>query len=376
MIKFKIKQFFKMISQHFVFPVIYFFHRFGKVDEKLVIFADAHHDFCPPSMIDIRNKICDEHFTVKEFYIDSAIHSKKEAMRSMKDFMKMYPKAKYVFICDNYLPVSSCKKKKDTKVIQLWHGCGAFKKFGFDSTEDVPKHYWGNVYKNYDLVAVSGDACVKHFRTAMQNPDFDNKIVKPIGCASTDRFFNKDFIEACKDKFRYEFPDAVDKKVVLWAPTFRGNAGLKKSAKIIGEIQLDLYNFLESKNDVYFIESLHPHLLQDKNVNMTTEELMVCADVLITDYSSVFFEFLLMDKPILFYAPDYNSYTEDRGFYLKYDKLPGKIVKSKDELKEKLEGILSNDDMSDEREEYKKLYMNACDGTATQKIVDYVIDKL
>ncbi|MBQ9609829.1 MAG: CDP-glycerol glycerophosphotransferase family protein [Lachnospiraceae bacterium] len=373
--KFVLKQIYKMLMQYIVFPFVYFKNRLSKVDDRLVIFADSHHDSCPSYMLSLREKLKSEHYNIKEFYINSSKHTKKEVTDSMLDFMRVYPTASFVVICDYYLPVSSCRKKKETKVIQLWHGCGAFKRFGHDASDDIPKFYIGSPIKNYNLVTVSGDGCLTYFRSAMQIPDFENNIVRPIGAAYTDKFYDEDFIESCRDKFRFAYPNARGKKVILWAPTFRGNAGRineKKDVRLFENMRLDINSAVRELPDTFLIESLHPHMNVGSDSIMTTEELMVCADMLITDYSSVFFELLLMDKPILFYVPDLEKYTEKRGFYLNFNKLPGRIVRDKKNLKYNIKESLYNDDMSEQREEFKIKYMNGCDGKVTKKIMDYI----
>lgn len=373
--KFKLKQIFKMFMQYIVFPLVYFKNRWSKVEDKLVILADSKHDSCPPYMMSIRESLKKEHYDIREFYIDSSKHERRDVINSMMNFMRVYPKAAFVIICDYYLPVSSCKKKKETKVIQLWHGCGAFKRFGHDAYDDIPKFYLGSPIKNYDLVTVSGDECRTYFRSAMQIPDFENNIVRPIGAAYTDKFYDEEYIEACRDKFRFAYPNARDKKIVLWAPTFRGNAGRtkeSKNAKLFDNLRLDINACVRELPDAFLIESLHPHMIKDKSNIMTTEELLVCADLLITDYSSVFFEYLLLDKPILFYAPDLEKYTDKRGFYINYNKLPGRIVRDKKNLKYNIKEALYNDDMSEQREDFRTRFMNGCDGKATKRIMDYI----
>ena len=67
-----------------------------------------------------------------------------------KNFMQVYAQAEYVFINSYFLPVSSCRKRKETTVVQLWHSGGLMKKMGYDTTEDIPKYYKGNPTANYD----------------------------------------------------------------------------------------------------------------------------------------------------------------------------------------------------------------------------------
>lgn len=376
MMKFYIKQIFKMLSQHIIFPFIYFINRWRRVDKNLVILADAHHNYCPSHIEPIKKDLLATHFKVKEHFFDLSECGMLTGMKHMISFMKMYPAAGCVIICDNFLPVSSCNKKKATKVIQLWHGSGAFKKFGYDSEDDIPKNYRGYVYKNYNLVTVSGKKCIKNFESAMRFTFGQGKdeIVKAFGTSYTDIFFDKDYISMCKDKFRYEHPDAAGKKVVLWAPTFRGNAAKAgNTTSIPGESQV---NLLAQNSDIYLIKSLHPHMSKH-NRGMSTRELMVCADLLITDYSSVFFDYLILDRPIIFYAPDYDKYTKDRGYYLEYTELPGEIIIGDENLCEKVCNSLYTEDeeIKDKRKKFYDEYMEACDGHATERVIEYIKNK-
>lgn len=374
--KFKIKQLFKMLSQHIIFPFIYSINRWRQIDKSMVILADAHHDTCPWHMELLRKKLTEEHYDVRECYFNLSSHTNIQGMRAMLHFMKLYSHCGCVVICDNYLPVSSCRKRRGTRVIQLWHGSGAFKKFGYDAGDDIPAMYRGNVYRNYDIVTVSSEYCVQYFKSAMQITD--NSVVRPLGVSCTDRIYDGEFVDSCRDRFRYEYPDAVGKKVVLWAPSFRGNAGMADaggSFEIMGREQIKA---LGANQDLYIIESLHPHLMKGKSVAMTTEELMMCADVMITDYSSVFFEYLLLNRPIVFFAPDYEDYSDKRGYYLDYGELPGIIVKGKASLKAAVREAVYNDteDMKKKRREFRERYMSACDGNATDRIMDCICNIL
>ena len=371
--KFKIKQLFKMICQHVIFPFVYFVNRWKFVDKKLVVLADAHHNSCPPHMMEFRQALLNRDFNVEEYYFNLAELSIWQGLKKMIHFMAIYPKCMAVVICDNFLPVASCSKKKKTKVIQLWHGCGAFKKFGFDAKDDIPEGYRGNVYNNNDIITVSGKACVRYFSTAM----VAGGRVFPVGVSHTDRLFNKDYIQQCKDKLRYEYPDSAGKTIVLWAPTFRGNAA---QATLTGEKYIDnIIAEMKFGMDVYIIKSFHPHLKRGE-ARMTTDELIACADVLITDYSSVFFEYLIMDKPIIFFAPDFEEYYAKRGFYLDYEDLPGDIITGSDDAEERLvEAIntaIMSDPLADKRRMYKEEYMSGCDGYSSSRIVDrYIVQK-
>lgn len=374
--KFRLKQILKMFSQHIIFPFLYMINRWRRIDDRLVVFADAHHDSIPPHMELLYTELSSGPYRTVQYFHDLSGMTAWQSLRCMAGFMRLYAAAAYVVICDNYLPVASCRKKKATVVIQLWHGCGAFKRFGYDAEDDIPGCYHGNVYKNYDVVTVSGNSCVAPFAHAMR---MEHERIVPVGVSNTDKFFDNEYIHMCRDKFRYIHPDASGRQVLLWAPTFRGNAG---TAGLYGEEYIDmLASDRELSESIYVIKSVHPHL--QREAEMTTEELLVCADILITDYSSVFFEYLLMDKPIIFFAPDYRNYIKKRGFYMDYDSLPGYVIKGTghdknnnmdiflaEELKCTIANILKSDTMENLRAICRKKYMSGCDGASTKRIIE------
>lgn len=387
-IKFQIKQWLKMLSQHLLFPLVYNLNRFKPVQKNKIILADAHHENCPPHMKQVRDALLHLGFDVQECFFDLGKISAFAGMKQMLGFMRLYAVSGCVIICNNFLPVAACKKRRETKVIQLWHGCGAFKKFGYDAFDDIPKGYRGNVYKNYDLVTVSGKYCVPFFQSAMR---LGKGIVKPLGCCITDRLFDREYLSLCREKFKRTHPDAEGKRVVLWAPTFRGNAG---TAAVVGGEYIDRLAELY-QNELYVIKALHPmseggtreagrmpyDQKEEGGTREASAELLVCADVLITDYSSIFFEYLLLDRPIVFFAPDYEAYARDRGFYLDFDSLPGHIVKNNniDEAVRILYNVICGDEKEESvtneakmhalRQKFKERYLSACDGHVTERIV-------
>ena len=166
---FYIKQIIKMIAQHVLFPIYYFICCRKPVTRGFVVFADEHKTACPPSMQRLHDALLlQEGLTVVDDFFDLQAMSAQAGMRRMLAFMKLYAQAEFVILQDNFLPVSSCHKRKGTTVIQLWHGCGAFKRFGYDAKDDIPRFYKGNVYKNYDLVTVSSSYCRPFFTSAMR----------------------------------------------------------------------------------------------------------------------------------------------------------------------------------------------------------------
>ncbi|MDO5293219.1 MAG: CDP-glycerol glycerophosphotransferase family protein [bacterium] len=367
-IKFVLKQYVKMFVQSVVLPIVYSLHKYKPIEENLVIFADAHNSSMPYSMEYLYNELSKQQYTIETHIQNYATASFFHTVKGMLFFMKRYARAKYVIVCDNYLPVASCNKRSQTKVIQLWHACGAYKKFGRDAMDDVPYYYRGNVLKNIDLVTVSSEYCIPFFSSAMHLP---KETFWPIGVSRTDQFFKEEYKERCKEKFYTQYPQAGNKKIILWAPTFRGNAGMPI---LVGDKEIEKLS-RELGDEYYVITKLHPHMEEKfklSNCSMPTEELLPVADMLITDYSSIIFEFTILHKPIVFFVPDYVEYTSKRGFYLDSSELPGERVMTSSELKNVVIDQFTNYNLEKANKFYDK-YMNACDGSATDRIISLLV---
>ena len=192
-------------------------------------------------------------------------------------------------------------------------------------------------------------------------------MTRAIGVSRTDNYFDSEYIETMRRRLHEAFPDTVGKKVALYAPTFRG------TADEAGEGDTDdVARLLESElpDDWYLMVSAHPHAREGKS-RFCSEELMLIADVLITDYSSIIFDYLFLKKPVILYAPDYEEFGRLRGFYTPYEALPGRIVKDAGELSRAIEEECESYDPS-RIESYLADYLEACDGHASERIVEYL----
>lgn len=364
------RQYVKMAVQNMLLPAVYQMMKPKEIEKGLVIFADAHNQKAPSGMEPLLREVKRRgKLDVMEIYDDYQQISFWRLLRRMLYFMKYYARAEYVVICDNFLPVASCRKRKETTVIQLWHGCGAFKKFGYDTDGDIPAFYKGNVFRNYDLVTVSAPGCARHFQSAMRLP---RNVFVPLGVCRTDKFFKESYNRACRELFYRRYAQARGKKIVLWAPTFRGSPA---------DPRLDQYEDIaklenELPDDVFVIIKVHPHLAKKypyDNCELTTDRLLPVTDLLITDYSSIIFEYSIYKKPMLFYAPDMEAYGVERGFYMDYRTLPGTIVTRREDLAGEIMRVLAQEkEASAAVEKFYETYMSGCDGHATKRLADWM----
>ena len=190
------------------------------------------------------------------------------------------------------------------------------------------------------------------------------------------------------------------KKVILWMPTFRSQKGKDTTDSLVtktglplidSEDELFLLNQKLEKLDIMLIIKLHPEqnlentkLLELNSIKMLTNEdlsalditpyeLLAECDLLLTDYSSVYFDFLPLNRPIGFIIDDIGTYEKKRGFTLENptDYMPGDKIKTKAELFAFFEHALSSDDgYSEKRKETARLFDEFCDGQNSKRLLD------
>lgn len=357
----------KMVLHKILLPVIYAFYKKRAINNELILFADSKNTEIPSSMTAIYEEVKRKGYQTENWCVDFDNYSLKEKLLYLYCFMKRYSEAKCVIICDYFLPVSSCAKKQETKVVQVWHTSGMLKKFGYEVYDDLGAQPNIKVTKNIDLWTVSSAMCVPMVEQATHLYEGQ---VQPLGVPRTDIYFDKNYHNDCVIEFQRRYPELIEKKIILWAPTFRGNA---KDAILVGLEEIkQLQNILGES--YYILIKVHPHLETKYHVNncdIPTEKLYPAIDLLITDYSTTIFDSYLLKKPFLIYAPDFDEYMRERDCYLDpIHDLPCKVTKTYKELETEIFMIFSNIAAYDDT--YLNLHMEKCDGKCVNRILDYL----
>ena len=319
-------------------------------------------------------------YDLKCSYVQFNFIRGREFTQRVNEMLKELATAKYVFVDDASLILSSIPLRKETVAINLWHACGAFKKFGrstaelkFGSSAATLDKYPN--YGNLTHVTVSSPEVIWAYEEAMHLP---KGIVKATGVSRTDQFYDKEFVESRRQKLYEIMPEAKGKKVILYAPTFRGHVATASSPD-----RIDFERFCRELGNEYVIVCKHhpfvknppiipeelQHFARDLTKYLSIEDLLCCADICISDYSSLVFEYSLFEKPMIFYAYDYDNYCDWRGFYYDYSEFtPGPVVQTEDEL---LNSIKNIDTQFDKQKviDFKEKFMGSCDGHATERII-------
>ena len=279
-----------------------------------------------------------------------------------------------VIVTDDYVKyLRYFPLRPEQRVVQLWHACGAFKKFGQRGT-NIPVPTDIATHAQYNLVSVSGENVRSIYADAF---DVNYQKVQALGTPRTDDYFNKKLISKKKRQIYLKHPKLLFKSVIVYAPTFRDTDGNRN--EFHPEIDFDRLSKSLLPNQVLLI---CPHPIMDapilpheyRNIlevrDFSTNDYMLISDMLITDYSSVIFEYALLGKPIAFFCYDLLRY--DRDFYLKYpDDLPGDVFKTQEELTEYLRNPEKHV-LTDKYTTFVKKYMSACDGHSCERIAQLI----
>lgn len=265
-----------------------------------------------------------------------------------------------VILNDNNYVVTKFKRPT-TKVIQVWHASGAIKKFG----NQIPRKY---LVQNYDYVVCNADYWKSIFSEAF---GVKRNQVVVMGIPRVDDLCNEQKIDTYRKRFYTKFPEWKDKYVFLYAPTFRGNIidGLKKP-------DIDLASVLNKMDkEAVFLYKAHPLLgsidiLDNENFRNVSKEnlymLMCSCDCLITDYSSIVFDYSLLGKKMICYAPDITDYNSTIGFNIDYcNEMPGSICENEDEL---IMEMKSKDSQMNKLPLFREKYMEFQDGRNTERV--------
>lgn len=287
-------------------------------------------------------------------------------------------------------------KRKDCIYVQTWHGT-PLKKLGLDMTvmnmggktdlEAYKKEFYDSTRK-WDFIISQNKYSTEIFKSAFT---FENKEIWEIGYPRNDILIegnNADYINKLKQKLG--IPN--DKKVILYAPTWRDDEYHNYDwYKFSTNIDLD-YMRKHLEDEYVLIIKMH-YLVMDKldvdayrgfvyvyTPTQDIQELYLVSDILITDYSSVMFDYSMLKRPIIFYAYDLDKYKNNiRGFYFDlFEDAPGPVVTKNDELLKAIRDI-EHDFQHKYKYSFVKFYNkfnHIDDGKASEKFVDNLLSKI
>lgn len=295
--------------------------------------------------------------------------------------------AKYIILDDYYSQLYGLKFKKNVEIVQVWHACGAFKKFGFSSigkADGNTEEFERRAHGHYTKVITSSKNINKYYAEAF---NIDESKVLALGVPRTDILLNNDYKEYITHKLENNYPGIKNKKIITYAPTFRGGPKERQNFKL----ELDPVKILENIGEDYvIILKLHPSVkngiedvinipnnLKDRILNLNSEtdinDLIMVSDILISDYSSVVFEGAFLNKKMILFAYDKEEYLAERDFYYDYDNfVPGPIAYTNDDI---IKIIKENKFDLEKVNKFKKEFFDYTDGKSSERFVEYIFNE-
>ena len=292
--------------------------------------------------------------------------------------------SRVVIVDDYFFPIYPVKKRSGVTIIQVWHACGAFKRFGRATLEsewgaDEIFLKWVPIHANYDLTLVSSASIAQIYADAFSQPV--EKITAAFGIPRTDALAPTLRRDATEREVRTRLGLTDTRTTILYAPTFRG-ADLKDAG---APELLDIAALYRALGDQYqLILRLHPFVksamripeeakdfVVDASREPDVNEVMLAADILVTDYSSIIFEYALLNRPMAFLAPDLAAYERERGFFFDYRRgVPGPVVETTEQL---LTWINAKAFDLPRVAKFAAESFDVMDGHATERLVEQVV---
>lgn len=292
-----------------------------------------------------------------------------------------------IWISNSRLP-EYLQPKPEQKYIQTWHGT-TLKKLGYDidveggnamnTKQELHEKYDADAERYTALISPS-PYMTDIYRSMFNLKDHPNADIWELGYPRNDRLINATEQEISYLKMRFDIHD--DKKVILYAPTWRDNQHTS-GVGYTYENPVD-FDLLREKLGEEYIILFRAHYFVANNFDFEKydgfvrdvskvsdiNDLYLISDILITDYSSVFFDFAILQRPIFFFMYDLEDYKDKlRGFYLKLEDLPGPVVMTETEL---ASSIKNSQDSTYQFDEFNKKFNPYEDGESSRRVVERI----
>ena len=308
-----------------------------------------------------------------------------------KEYKKCLAKAKYWIF--NYKIPDFLYPKKNQIFVQCWHGT-PLKRLGCDlehfdnvlnTIDGIKKRYRIEASKFTYFISPSKFASEKFISAWNLKEIGKENIIVEEGYPRNDFLFN--YNEKDVQKIRKKLGIENDsRKIILYAPTYRSNqhqTGLgyvykeeidfKKMENKFGKDYLILFRphyFIANSFDFDKYKGFVYNVANIDDIN----ELYIISDILITDYSSVFFDYANLKRPMIFFMYDLEHYkNESNGFYIDLNELPGQIVETQEDLEKSIEDVDFNIGSSKKYKEFNEKYNYLDDGNASKRVIEKVI---
>lgn len=315
----------------------------------------------------------------KMLYSARAASEKGQSIKSWIDMVFKLARSGTVFLDDHAPCLDWLELTKDTKVIQLWHAGAGFKSSGYSRWGHMGCPNAVSCHRQYNF-GIAGSKNIAPFFSEVWG--MNDEQVLATGMPRMDEYLDEAHKQEKIKEIYEKYPVCKGKKVILFAPTYRG---MNKREAFYPYELVDFEGLYDVCGEEYVVLfKMHPWVHakvpiakehKDKFVDVgkypNINDLFYVTDLLITDYSSNIFEYSLMKKPMLFFAFDKIQYSFSRGFHRPYEEsAPGKVCYTYAEL---LEAIRTEDFEYEKVQQYVEHHFDYIDSSASDRVIDWLL---
>lgn len=361
---------------YLLFALFFNLSRIFSVQNRKVVLYNGHFKGLSGNLLEMKTEIEDRKSDAKIYYFEKNAMFSETGLKKIKGYFTFFVLLAYhmatagqVYFNDNFLPLKYCYPAKNAQLIQLWHGAGAFKKFGLTTERD--RKVKGKVKQANDRFThlfVTSKQVIPFYEWAFAIP---RRKIFATGVPVTDIYFDENRIMEGKRHFFKEYPSLEGRKFLLITPTIRNTD--EENQEMLSRLPVQQMHKVLGDRWIFLLR-MHPKIStwdmprNEYCINVTNykdiTELFFVSDFLITDYSSTVVEYVLLNKPIVLYAYDLEKY--DRGFYRDYrETAAGTIVQTEEEL---IEAIRHPQDTEEKRKAFIQLQYDFLDKSAAERI--------
>jgi len=328
----------------------------------------------------LKERGLDKTFNISYHFSKTLEQSKRKIFFTWLKLAFLTAKQDFIFV-DDYVPFFKyINVNKKTKLIQVWHAGVGFKSVGYARFGEKGSPYpFAASHRRYDYAIVGGEALRDVYSEVF---GINREQCLPYGLMRIDGYLEPQKIETFKHRFYKEYEQFKNKKIILFAPTFRGTGQRKAHYPYDIIDQAKIYDMCGE--EYVFLIKMHPFILKkmeiepqyaDRIIDFSDfpdiNELFYVTDILITDYSSNIYEFSLQKKPIVFFAYDKQEYELIRSVHRTLDRYaPGKVCMTIDEV---VETINNKDFEMEKLYKFVKENFDEADGYASDKVIDNIL---
>ncbi|MCR4673219.1 MAG: CDP-glycerol glycerophosphotransferase family protein [Lachnospiraceae bacterium] len=351
--------------------------------KKGILFLTQQNEEIRNNLEAVRNRLIerglDQEFNIDTFAQPAAFVPKAELHDYEFSIIKKLAEADYVMLDDHCPILDWLGLNSNTVVVQLWHAGAGYKAVGYSRWGHPKTPGAQSAHRKYTY-GITPSSKIAYFFS--EQFGINEEQILPTGMPRMDKYLDPEHRKQAEEGLYELYPALRERKVLLFAPTYRGWG--KKTANYPFE-KVDfgrLYDYCG--DDKFIVFKMHPWVqdpvpipeeyldrMADLSDYPDINDIFYITDLLISDYSSGVFEYSLMRKPALFYAFDEHQFEYSRGFHRDYrSNTPGKIVSTFDELMEALE----KEDFEFEKiDAYIEHHFDHVDTGSSDRVIDWIL---